>query len=86
MYLNPKEAESFDPISQPPPPPPPPSDLGRGAAKNYVIWHIRKPSQDELSREISIMKIKAVFKLCKFMLILCICLYFFIIFNKIRGF
>ena len=25
----------------------PPSDLGRGAAKNYVIWHIRKPYRDE---------------------------------------
>ena len=71
--VNPKKAGSFDPISLDSTPP---SDLGRGAAKNYVIWHIRKPCRDEQSREISIPKIKAVFKLCKFMLILCICLYF----------
>ena len=34
--FNPKKAVSFDPISQP-----------GGAPKNYVIWHIRKPCQDE---------------------------------------
>ena len=48
--FNPKKAGSFDPISQPRGGgwiPPPPSDLGRGAPKNYVIWHIHKPSRDE---------------------------------------
>ena len=50
--VNPKKAGSFDPISQPGGggggvDSTPPSDLGRGAAKNYVIWHIRKPGQDE---------------------------------------
>ena len=35
---------------------PPPSDLGRGATKFFVIW----PCRDEESREISILKIKAV--------------------------
>ena len=78
--INPKKAGSFDPISQPEGggfhPPPPPSDLGRGATKILVIWHVRKPCRDEESREISTLKVKAVFKLCKFMLILCICLYF----------
>ena len=77
--FNPKKAGSFDPISQPEgvdSTPPPPSDLGRGAMTNCVIWHVRKPCRDEEFREISILKIKAVFKLCKFMLILCVCLYF----------
>ena len=60
--LNPKKAGSFDPISQAGG-----GDLGRGATKYFVIWHVRKPCQDE-SRKISILKIEAVFKLCKFML------------------
>ena len=48
--INPKKAGSFDPISQPVlrgVNSTPPSDLGRGAAKNYVIWHLRKPCRDE---------------------------------------
>ena len=46
VYINPKRAGSFDPIS--------PGgggggggDLGCGATTNYVIWHIRKPCRDE---------------------------------------
>ena len=64
--FNPKEAGSFDPISQPggggggdSPPPPPPSDLGRGATKNSEIRHVRRVSQYERADKIAILKIKA---------------------------
>ena len=65
LCLNPKEAGSFDPISQlgggggQIPPPPPPSDLGRGATKNSEIRHVRRVSQYERADKIAILKIKA---------------------------
>ena len=62
--INPKEAGSFDPISQPGGGgggriPPPPSDLGRGATKNSEIRHVRRVSQYERADKIAILKIKA---------------------------
>ena len=41
-------------------------------SEDYVIWHKRKPCRDEQTCKISRLNIKAVFKLWKFMLILCI--------------
>ena len=38
--------------------PPPPSDLGRRAAKNSEIWHVRRVSRYERADEIAILKIK----------------------------
>ena len=40
---------------------PPPSDLGRGAAKNSEIWHVRRVSRYERADKIAILKIKAFF-------------------------
>ena len=40
------------------------------------IWHIWRVSQYEYAEEISKLKIKAFFKLCKYMWIICICSYF----------
>ena len=39
----------------------PPSDLGRGAAKNSEIWHVRRVSRYEHADEIAILKIQAFF-------------------------
>ena len=63
-----------------------PSDLGRGAAKNYVIWHIRKPCRDEDSREISILWNQSGFQIMQIYVNFMHMFIFFIIFNKIRGF
>ena len=57
-------------------PPPPPSDLGRGATKNSEIWHVRRASQYDVLTKLQILKIKSVFELCKFMLIICMFSYF----------
>ena len=62
LTLNPKEAGSFDPISQPGGGGggiPPPSDLDRGATKNSEIRHVRRVSQYERADKIAILKIKA---------------------------
>ena len=83
LSFNPKEAGSFDPISQPGGGggiPPPPSDLGGGAAKNNVIWHIRKPCRNFYTENQSGFQIMQIYVNFMHMFI---CL---IIFNKIRGF
>ena len=46
-------------------------DLGRGATKNSEIWHVRRVIRYERADEFAILKIKSVFELCKFMLIIC---------------
>ena len=71
-----KKPGLFDPISQPGGvDSTPPSDLGRGAAKNDVIWHIRNQVETIISRNFHTEN-QSGFQIMQIYEFYAICLYF----------